>query len=62
MAMSRTEIVNRSNEKRGIKQKAFKLPLAVIAEIEQLSQQLGIPQNQLIVQAIELFKQSQKGA
>ncbi|MDE4011413.1 ribbon-helix-helix protein, CopG family, partial [Glaesserella parasuis] len=32
------------------------------AEIEQLSTELNIPQNQLIIQAVELFKQSQKGA
>ncbi|MDH2925582.1 ribbon-helix-helix protein, CopG family [Lonepinella koalarum] len=57
MALSRTEIVNRSNEKRGIRQKGFKLPLEVIAEIERLSQQHGIPQNQLIIQAVECFKQ-----
>ncbi len=55
MALSRTEIVNRSNTKRGIKQKSFKLPLKVINQIEQLSKQLDIPQNQLIIQAIELF-------
>ncbi|MFW9304123.1 ribbon-helix-helix protein, CopG family, partial [Glaesserella parasuis] len=53
MAMSRTEIVKRSEEKHGIKLKAFKLPLVVIAEIEQLSTQLNIPQNQLIIQAVE---------
>ncbi|WP_439234918.1 ribbon-helix-helix protein, CopG family [Lonepinella koalarum] len=58
MALSRTEIVNRSNEKRGIRQKGFKLPLEVIAEIERLSQQHGIPQNQLIIQAVECFKRS----
>ncbi|OOF50705.1 ribbon-helix-helix protein, CopG family [Rodentibacter trehalosifermentans] len=56
-----TEIQKRSEEKRGIKLKGFKLPITVIAEIEQLSHQLNIPQNQLIIQAVELFK-SQKGA
>ncbi|MDD7544262.1 ribbon-helix-helix protein, CopG family [Actinobacillus porcinus] len=60
MALSRTEIVKRSEVKHGIKLKAFKLPLTVIAEIEQLSVQLNIPQNQLIIKAIEQFKQSQK--
>lgn len=60
MALSRTEIVKRSEVKHGIKLKAFKLPLPVIAEIEQLSVQLNIPQNQLIIKAIEQFKQSQK--
>lgn len=61
MAMSRNEIQAKSEAKRGIKQKSFKLPLEMIAEIEELSQKLNIPQNQLIIQAVELFKQS-KGA
>lgn len=54
------EIQKRSDEKRGVKIKAFKLPVAFIAEIEQLSQELGIPQNQLIMQAVELFKAQAK--
>lgn len=58
MALSRTEIVKRSEEKHGIKLKAFKLPLSVIADIEQLSKQHNIAQNQLIIQAVALFKQS----
>lgn len=58
MALSRTEIVKRSEEKHGIKLKAFKLPLSVIADIEQLSKQHNIAQNQLIIQAVELWKQS----
>ena len=58
MALSRTEIVKRSEEKHGIKLKAFKLPLSVIADIEQLSKQHNIAQNQLIIQAEELWKQS----
>ena len=56
MALSRTEIVKRSEEKHGIKLKAFKVPLAVIADIEQLSRKRGIPQNQLIIQAVEMLK------
>lgn len=58
MAMTATEIQKRSDEKRGIKLKAFKLPLAVIEDIEQLAEVHGIAQNQLIIQAIEMFKQS----
>lgn len=58
MALSRTEIVNRSDAKRGIKLKAFKLPVEVIVEIEALSQKLNIPQNQLIIQAVQQFKQN----
>lgn len=58
MALSRTEIVNRSDAKRGIRLKAFKLPVEVIVEIEALSQKLNIPQNQLIIQAVQQFKQN----
>ncbi|WP_303820102.1 ribbon-helix-helix protein, CopG family [Actinobacillus minor] len=57
MAMSRNEIQAKSEAKRGIKAKSFKLPVAFIAEIEALSERLCIPQNQLIIQAVEEFKQ-----
>ena len=62
MALPRTEIVKRSEEKHGIKLKAFKLPLAVIADIEQLSRERGIPQNQLIIQAVEMLKTNSPSA
>ena len=62
MALSRTEIVKRSEEKHGIKLKAFKLPLAVIADIEQLSRERGIPLNQLIIQAVEMLKANSPSA
>ena len=62
MALSRTEIVKRSEEKHGIKLKAFKLPLAVIADIEQLSRERGIPQNRLIIQAVEMLKTNSPSA
>lgn len=57
MTLSRTEITKRSDDKRGIKLKAFKLPLAMIEKIEQLSAQHNIPQNQLIIQAISAFEE-----
>lgn len=57
MAMSINEIKARSDEKRGVKAKTFKLPITFIAEIERLSAQHNIPQNQLLMQAVELFKQ-----
>ncbi|MGX2968683.1 ribbon-helix-helix protein, CopG family [Ursidibacter sp. B-7004-1] len=60
MKLSTNQLKALSDEKRGVKVKGFKLPIAFIAEIEQLSQQLGIPQNQLIIQAVELFKQAQQ--
>lgn len=56
MALSRTELQSRSDEKRGVKAKTYKLPLSTIADIEQLSRERGIPQNQLITQAIALLK------
>ena len=56
MAMSINEIKARSDLKRGVRAKTYKLPETTIAKIEQLSKQLNIPQNQLIIQAIELFE------
>ncbi|WP_314879370.1 hypothetical protein [Haemophilus parahaemolyticus] len=53
MAMSRAEINAKSDAKRGIKAKTFKLHESTIAQIEQLSIRLDIPQNQLIKLAIE---------
>lgn len=61
MTMTNAEKVARSDAKRGIQAKTYKLPQSVVAEIEQLAKENGIAQNQLIIQAIELFKQS-KGA
>lgn len=52
MKLSINEIKNRSDEKRGVKSKSYKLPLTVIVEIEQLSKQFNIAQNQLIIQAV----------
>ncbi|KAE9539253.1 ribbon-helix-helix protein, CopG family [Ursidibacter maritimus] len=60
MKLSTNQLKALSDEKRGVKVKGFKLPISFIAEIEQLSQQLGIPQNQVIIQAVELFKQAQQ--
>lgn len=56
MKLSTNQLKALSDERRGVKPKTFKLPVTFIAEIEQLSQKLGIPQNQLIMQAVELFK------
>lgn len=47
MALSRTEIVKRSEAKSGIKAKTFKLPLALIAEIEQLATAYNLSQGHL---------------
>lgn len=55
MAKSLTEIQKDSDEKRGVKTKAFKLPLEVIASIEAAASELGVPQNQLIEEAVALY-------
>lgn len=56
-SLTNTEIQKRSDEKRGVKIKSFKLPLSVIEDIELLSEQNEISQAQLIAQAIECFKE-----
>lgn len=57
MALTRQEINARSDAKRGIKSKSLKLHLDTIALLEQLSQQLGIGQNQVVTQALAAFAQ-----
>ncbi|MFA9499917.1 ribbon-helix-helix protein, CopG family [Mannheimia sp. E30BD] len=61
MKLSTNQLKALSDERRCVKVKGFKLPISFITELEQLSAQYNIPQNQLIMQAVELFKQS-KGA
>lgn len=56
MTMTNAEKVARSDAKRGIMAKTYKLPQSVVAEIEQLAKENGIAQNQLLIQAIEAFK------
>lgn len=58
MALSRSEIVAKSDAKRGYKNKALKLPLETIALIEQLAQEQGITQGQLIVEAVKQYQES----
>lgn len=53
---SRNQIQYDSDEKRGVKIKGFKLHLDDIALIEQLSARLGVPQNQLIMDAIRAYE------
>ncbi|MGX2974471.1 ribbon-helix-helix domain-containing protein [Ursidibacter arcticus] len=55
MALSRVQINAKSEAKRGIKVKSFKLHESTIAHIEQISQQTGISQSRLITQAIEML-------
>ncbi|WP_410374361.1 ribbon-helix-helix protein, CopG family [Avibacterium paragallinarum] len=52
------EIVAKSDAKRGVRAKTYKLPEETIALIEQLSREQDVPQYQIIQQAVELFKQA----
>ncbi|MDG6247035.1 ribbon-helix-helix protein, CopG family [Glaesserella parasuis] len=62
MALSRTEINARSEAKRGIVTKSFKIHQSVSEQIDCLAVELGISKGKVLEQAIELFEQSQKGA
>ncbi|OBX10416.1 hypothetical protein QV09_05570 [Gallibacterium salpingitidis] len=59
MALSRTEINARSEAKRGIVTKSFKIPKSVSDDIDQLSEILGISKGKVLEQAIELLKNAQ---
>ncbi|MEE6030492.1 ribbon-helix-helix protein, CopG family [Avibacterium paragallinarum] len=58
MAKTMAEIVAKSDAKRGVRAKTYKLPEETIALIEQLSREQDVPQYQIIQQAVELFKQA----
>ncbi|MEE6042070.1 ribbon-helix-helix protein, CopG family [Avibacterium paragallinarum] len=55
MAKTMTEIVAKSDAKRGVRAKTYKLPEETIALIEQLSREQNVPQYQIIVQAVALL-------
>lgn len=59
MAKTLTQIQNDSDAKRGMGKKTFKLPTAVIAEIEQLAKSQGIAQNALLIAALEAYKKQE---
>lgn len=52
-----TQIQKESDERRGLKTKAFKLHIDDIALIMQTAERLGIPQNQLIMDAVRAYIQ-----
>lgn len=60
MALSRAEINERSNEKRGIKNKAFKLNIDDIAMIKQTAIDLGLSEAKLVVEAIKFYRDNKK--
>lgn len=53
---SLAQIQKESNERRGVKNKAFTLKLEDIEFIKSLSDRLGIPQNQLIMDAVRAYE------
>lgn len=53
MAKTRTEITLDSESKRGVKTKGFKLHVDAIQFIQDAAEKLGIPQNELIVMAVQ---------
>ena len=52
MALSRNDIQKKSDEKRGVKVKAFKMKLEDIALIEETAAKLGISHVDLVVRAV----------
>ena len=52
MALSRNDIQKKSDEKRGVKVKAFKMKLEDIALIEETAAKLGISQVDLVIRAV----------
>lgn len=53
-----TQIQKDSNERRGVKNKAFTLKLDDIELIKSLAERLNIPQNQLIMDAVRAYEKS----
>lgn len=58
MAKTNTEIQQQSDDKRGVKAKSYKLKVSTIDLIDQLSEQLNIPKNELIDLAIMQYAAS----
>lgn len=57
MSKSRTEIQKQSDAKRGVKTKAFKLPLDFIAEFEQLAREAELSNNAFLMHLVEYYKE-----
>lgn len=62
MALTRAEINQRSNEKRGIKNKGFKLNVDDIAMIKQTAIDFNMSEAKLVVEAIKFFKNNKKAS
>lgn len=62
MALSRAEINQRSNEKRGVKNKSFKLNLDDIAMIKQTAIDFNLSEAKLVVEAIKFYRENKKAS
>jgi len=60
MAKSISEIQQKSDEKRGVRSKGYKLPVKTIALIESLANETGTPQSAVITKAVNLLAESLK--
>ncbi|GAB2938121.1 ribbon-helix-helix domain-containing protein [Hafnia psychrotolerans] len=60
MAQSRVDIQQKSDDKRGVRAKSYKLPVSIIELIEALSKETGTPQSAVISKAVELLAESLK--
>lgn len=60
MAQSTNEIQLKSDLKRGVRSKGYKLPVSTIELIEQLANQTGKPQSAIITEAVKMFSESLK--
>ncbi|MBV7434486.1 hypothetical protein KRX19_05535 [Cardiobacteriaceae bacterium TAE3-ERU3] len=58
MAKTRTEIQQKSDEKRGVKVKGLKMSLDDIALLERLAEQLGKPQATIVADALHFYAEA----
>ena len=58
MALTRAVIQKKSDEKRGVKSKGYKLPVDIIDIISELSDKTGKSQSKIIEEAILMFNNS----
>ena len=62
MALTRVQINQKSDEKRGVKTKGFKLNINDIAMIKQTAIDLNMSEAKLVVEAIKFFKDNKKAS
>lgn len=59
MAKTLTQIQADSDARRGIKLKAFKLPIETIEDFERVAKQQGMAHNALLIAALEAYKKQE---